>query len=89
MNSRTTAAFRRMFQELPVDVQALARKAHRLWLVDPHYRGLHYKKVHPTRPIFSVRIGIAWRAMGVLNGDEMTWFFIGSHSEYDDLLKHL
>lgn len=78
-----------MFQKLPADVQSLARKAHRLWLADPHYPGLHYKKVHATRPIYSVRVGIAWRALGVLNNDEMTWFFIGSHSEYDELLKHL
>lgn len=29
------------------------------------------------------------RAVGVLEGDAVTWFWIGTHSEYDALLKAL
>ncbi len=55
----------------------------------PRHPGLQYKKIHAELPIYSARVGLAWRAVGVLNGEEMTWFFIGSHSDYDELLKHL
>lgn len=89
MNSRVTPGFRRAFRTLPGEVQELARKAHRLWLENPHHPGLHFKKIQPEPPIYSVRIGIAWRAVGVLDGDEMTWFFIGSHADYDELLRRL
>jgi hypothetical protein len=41
-------------------------------------------------PVYSVRAGIGWRAVGVMkNSDTIVWFWIGSHSEYDKLLKSL
>ena len=47
------------------------------------------KKVHSTRPIYSVRISLDHRALGVRAGDEMSWFWIGSHGDYEKLLTHL
>jgi hypothetical protein len=34
-------------------------------------------------------VTLAFRAVGVLKGDEITWFWIGSHADYDRLLKTL
>jgi hypothetical protein len=42
-----------------------------------------------TRPIFSVRITKDYCAICVLQENEIIWFWIGSHSEYDRLLKQL
>lgn len=89
MTSRTTDRFRKAFQKLPPHVQRQARKAYRLWQHDPHHASLQFKQVHAARPIYSVRIGIGWRALGVQSGDEMVWFWIGSHAEYDKLLRQL
>jgi hypothetical protein len=36
-----------------------------------------------------VRVTVAYRAVGFLENDEVTWFWIGSHAEYDRLLKRL
>jgi hypothetical protein len=36
-----------------------------------------------------VRVGIGWRALGVREQDAMVWFWIGSHAEYDQILKQL
>jgi hypothetical protein len=47
------------------------------------------KQVHATRPIFSVRVGLGYRALGVREGDEMIWFWIGSHADYDQLLSRM
>jgi hypothetical protein len=38
---------------------------------------------------YSARVGIGYRAVGVLDGDTITWFWIGSHANYDRLLENL
>jgi hypothetical protein len=41
------------------------------------------------RPIFSARVGLGYRTLGVQEGDDIVWFRIGSHAEYDQLLSQL
>ena len=41
------------------------------------------------KPIYSVRIALGWRAVGILEGEEMIWFWIGSHAEYDRLVGRM
>jgi hypothetical protein len=36
-----------------------------------------------------VRVGLAYRALGVRDGDDMIWFWIGSHGDYDQVLSQL
>jgi hypothetical protein len=36
--------------------------------------------------MYSVRIGLHYRAVGLLEDDVMLWFFIGSHEDYNHLL---
>ena len=52
----------------------------------PLHPGLRFKQVHPTLPIYSVRVSLDYRALGVREGDSVIWFWIGSHSEYERLL---
>ncbi len=40
-------------------------------------------------PIYSVRIGLDYRALGVREGDDIVWFWIGSHADYDRLVSQL
>ena len=89
MTSHTTAAFRRLYRQIPADVQQAAQKAYRLWRSEPSHGSLRFKRVHPTDPIYSVRIGLGWRAVGVRDGDTMVWYWIGSHADYDHLLAQL
>nr|WP_196799441.1 hypothetical protein [Verrucomicrobium sp. 3C] len=44
---------------------------------------LHFKQVGRFR---SVRVGLHYRALGVQAPDEVVWFWIGSHAEYDKLV---
>jgi hypothetical protein len=39
--------------------------------------------------VYSVRIGIGYRALGLRKDEQIYWFWIGSHAEYDDLLKRI
>jgi len=87
MNSHVTEKFRKAFAELPADVRNQARQAYRLFLENPYHPSLHFKSIHPTRPIYSVRVGLYYRAVGVREEDEIIWFWIGSHAEYNKLLR--
>lgn len=86
MNSRTTQRFRKALAALPEDVRARARLAYRLFATDPWHPALQFKQVHPADPIFSVRVGLGYRALGIREDDTVIWFWIGSHSAYDRLV---
>jgi hypothetical protein len=89
VKSRTTRRFRAAFDALPEHVQRQARESYRLFSRDPFHPGLRFKQVHPTRPIYSTRISADYRALGPREGDELIWFWIGSHAEYDRLLSQM
>lgn len=89
MISYTTKRFRSCFERLPPDVQQQAREAYKRWIENPLHPALRFKCVHPTQPIFSVRVSRHYRAVGVREDDSMIWFWIGSHNEYDRLLGSL
>ena len=89
MKSRVTERFRKAFGELPAHMQRQARAAYQLFKQDPRHPSLHFKRVHPIQPIHSVRIGLGYRALGVREGEEIIWFWIGSHADYDKLLVEL
>jgi len=74
---------------LPPQVQAQARLAYQLFRQDPFHPSLRFKQVHASRPIFSARVGLAYRALAARDQDEVIWFWIGSHADYDDLLGRL
>lgn len=89
MTSRTTAAFRKALSSLPSDVRDLAHKAFVLFEQDPRHPSLRFKRVHSTRPIYSARISLGYRALAVRDDDTWVWFWIGNHGDYDSLLKRL
>jgi hypothetical protein len=86
VNSRTTPEFWQCFDDLPQSVQRLAAGTYSRWRRDPRHPGLNFKKIHSREEIYSVRIGIHWRAIGRLDDDTVTWFWIGSHADYDRLI---
>ena len=87
MKSYLTEDFVAAFRDLPNDIKERARKNYRLWKENPYHPSLHFKRIHPTEPLYSVRIGLGWRALGLLEDDSITWFWIGSHADYDRLIQ--
>jgi hypothetical protein len=87
VKSYLTDDFITAFRALPTGIRDQARKNYRLWQANPYHPGLHFKRVHPTEPLYSVRIGLGWRALGLVEDDSITWFWIGSHADYDRLTK--
>ena len=89
MKSQTTEKFRLLFAAAAPERQAKIRGAYRVWRENPAHPSLRFKKVHPRLPIYSVRVDLNWRAVGVLEGDTLLWFWVGPHGEYEALLKVL
>jgi hypothetical protein len=90
VRSRTTALFRNALAGLPAQVQEQAREAYRQFVRDPPHPGLRFKQVHSTLPIYSARVGLHYRALGERQQDDtVVWFWIGSHAEYDRLIRRL
>ena len=83
-NYRATPDFWYCYRQLPNDIQELADRWYELLKQTSRYPSLHFKKVGQ---FWSVRIGIHYRALAVEDDGEIAWFWIGSHSEYDQLLR--
>lgn len=89
MNSVTTERFREAYEKLPEHIQERARKIYATWKKDLNHPALHFKQIHSTKPIYSIRITLAYRAIGVKEGNTLIWFWIGSHSDYNKLVASL
>lgn len=63
MISRTTKRFRKLLSDLPPHVQKQAFETYRVWTRDPWHASLQFKQVHASKPIFSARVGLDWRAV--------------------------
>ena len=83
MKSATLPSFWSAYQTLPWEIRQSARKAYRLWSNNPFHPSLHFKCINREENIWSVRITISYRAIGILEGDTVTWFWIGSHDDYE------
>ena len=86
IQSRTTRRFWRLFYGLPLEIQQEAKRAYRLFHASPGHPSLHFKKVEGENDIYSVRIGLDYRALAVMKGDRVVRCWIGGHSEYDRLV---
>jgi len=82
MKSKVDPAFWRRFNVLPPQIQQLAGRTYALWLKNPFYPSLHFKKL--KNDSWSVRIGDHYRATGYfLSSDTFVWIWIGTHEEYN------
>jgi hypothetical protein len=89
VNSVITAGFRQRLGQLPESVRDQASCAYALWRVDPYHPSLQFKRVSQRQAIYSARVGLGHRVLGLREGDTITWFWIGSHADYDTLLARL
>jgi hypothetical protein len=80
---RASRRFWDCYRDLPPDIQRLADEYYKLLKSDERHPSLHFKKVGRFR---SVRVGLHYRALGVEDGEDIVWFWIGHHAEYDRLL---
>ncbi len=83
MKHRATPRFWRCYQALPDGVQSAANHTFELIKQNPRHPSLHLKKVGSY---WSVRIGLHYRALAIEDESDLVWFWIGTHSDYDNLV---
>jgi hypothetical protein len=84
MNHFATPDFWQRYRHLPEQVGELGDKSFALLRQDPHHPSLRLKKVGS---FWSARVGLHYRALARDRAEGLVWFWIGRHSEYDELLK--
>jgi hypothetical protein len=89
VTSLTAPRFWTAYRALPTDIRDAARKAYRLFRDNPYHPSLQFKRVHDREPIYSTRVTRAYRAVGLVDNDKITGFWIGTHDDYDRLLRSL
>ena len=83
MKHRANPKFWRYYAALPENIQRLANENYKALKRDPYHPSLHFKKVGRFT---TARIGINYRAVAIEDGQDIVWFWIGHHSEYERLL---
>ena len=81
---RADSRFWRLFEDLPESVQLTARRNFDFLKANPRHPSLHFRNVGRY---WSARVGASYRAVAVLDGDDFVWFWIGSHAEYDRVVR--
>ena len=84
MKHHADPEFWKLLHDLPESVQKLARKNFKLLKANPKHRSLQFKSVGAY---WSVRVGIDYRAFADETDDGFLWFWIGSHADYDKLIR--
>jgi hypothetical protein len=87
MRSQATPRFWRLFHHLPQDIQRLAVKNYQLWQSNPNHPSLRYRQLEGREELVTARVGDHYRVLGVLEPGTVDWIWIGSHAEYDRLIR--
>lgn len=84
MRHFASPSFWNAYRNLPEQVRVLADKNYGLLKENPQHPSLRLKRVGR---FWSVRIGLRYRALAVEDNGDLVWFWIGSHADYDALIR--
>jgi len=81
---KATSRFWKCFQQLPAIIKRHAEENFKLLKENPRHPSLHFKK---AGKIWSVRIGLDYRAIAIEDGSDFIWVWVGSHDEYERMIN--
>jgi hypothetical protein len=84
-NSYLTPKFKKLFEKLPKEAQDKVASNYKLWRADPS--SVDFRTLKSNKKIWRVSAGLYWRALGRDEGDSIVWYWVGSHNDYDNLIK--
>jgi hypothetical protein len=84
MTNYASPRFWAAYKALPEDVRDLADKSYALFRQSPNHPSLHFKRVGR---FWSVRVGLHYRALAIEVEDGLLWFWIGTHADYEKLVR--
>lgn len=85
MNHFATPEFWYHYRQLPEGIRAQADQSFTLLRTDPRHPSLRLKKVGN---LWSARVSLRYRALAKERAEGLVWFWIGPHSQYDQLIRH-
>ena len=83
---KATTRFWKYFDAFPKEVQQRAREQFEIFKSNLYYPSLHFKKVGK---FWSVRISNFYRALAIKDGEDYIWVWIGTHDEYERMIKNI
>ncbi|SEM74728.1 hypothetical protein [Bradyrhizobium sp. OK095] len=84
MKHAASPRFWKAYEALPTSVQRQADANFKLLKSDPTHPSLQFKRVGR---FWSARVGLRYRALAIETDRVCVWFWIGSHADYDRLVK--
>ncbi len=84
MRHFASPAFWNCYYELPKEVQKLADQKFNMLKANRHHPSIFLKR---AGKYWSARVSIRHRALAVEVEENLVWFWIGTHSEYEEILK--
>jgi hypothetical protein len=84
LNHFASPEFWLYYRALPKEIQTLADRCYEFMKADSRHPSIHLKQVGE---LWSARVGLHYRAVGVSVEGGISWFWIGHHSEYDKLVR--
>jgi hypothetical protein len=81
-----TPSFRKLYRDLPSAVQTLANEKYRLFQQDPFHPSLEFEA---KGEVWTDAIGRSYRAIAKRFGNDLYWVWIGSHEDYNKVLRRL
>lgn len=72
------------YGELAPNIRKMADEYYDRLKTHPQHPSLHFKKIGRFR---SVRVGLHHRALAVEIPDGLVWFWIGTHDQYQKMIK--
>jgi hypothetical protein len=85
VKSLTRPSFWRAYARLNEPTRQAARRAYALFEQNPEHPSLRFKKLGGYDHVWSVRINEQYRAVGERHGDMISWAWIGTHNEFDNM----
>lgn len=86
LTSTTTSRFWKLFAGLPLEVKALAFEKYGLFKDNPNHPSLGFQQKGRA---WTVEIGRSHRAIAYREGNNLSWFWIGSHEDYNNILRRV
>ena len=85
MNHFASSKYWTCYESLPKEVRLQADRQFALLKANPSHPSLRFKKVGKY---WSARVNPWVRALGAESGNDLVWFWIGTHTEYEHLIKN-
>ena len=84
MRHYASTRFWALYSALPAGVRSVADKNYALLKADPRHPSLHFKRIGP---LWSVRVGDGYRALGHDVYGGVQWFWIGTNADNDKIVS--